>query len=268
MSPDPTACATPPACTGIAPSKPRVSLAALSRQVKGWPLTRSLLRWSWPCEVCGSWGGQGLCGACHAQFVATQPVVCPRCALPCPAGQVCGACLRRPPNYRQCVAAVAYGFPFDRLVARLKFKSQPELAGLLGGLMHRAIVQRGETAVSCVLPMPLSTARLAERGYNQAWELARCVASRARLPAEAHWLLRLRDTPHQVGLSRAARERNLHDAMWVDTAVARLAGRDVALVDDVLTTGGTARAATQALLDAGAASVQVWVLARTPAPGS
>lgn len=267
MSLDPTAC-TIPACTGTEPNGPRASLAALSRQVKSWPLTRSLLRWSWPCEVCGGWGGQGLCGTCQAQFVALQPAACPRCALPCPGGQVCGACLRRPPNYRQCVAAVAYGFPFDRLVARLKFQNQPELAGLLSGLMHRAIVQRGGPAVSCVLPVPLSAARLAERGYNQAWELARCVASQARLPAKAHWLLRLRDTPHQVGLSRAARERNLHNAMWVDPAVAKLDGCHVALVDDVLTSGGTARAATQALLDAGAASVQVWVLARTPAPGS
>ena len=232
------------------------------------PVARSLLRWSWPCEVCGGWGGQGLCGGCQAQFVALQPATCPLCALPCPGGRVCGACLHRPPNYRQCVAAVAYGFPFDRLVARLKFQNQPELAGLLGGLMHRAIVQRGGPAVSCVLPVPLSAARLAERGYNQAWELARRVAKHGRLSAEAHWLLRLRDTPHQVGLSRAARERNLHDAMWVDPAVARLDGCHVALVDDVLTTGGTARAATQALLDAGAASVQVWVLARTPAPGT
>jgi predicted amidophosphoribosyltransferase len=72
-----------------------------------------------------------------------------------------------------------------------------------------------------------------------------------------------------VGLSRAARARNLRDAMWVTPEGIRgLAGRHVALVDDVLTTGVTAAAAGQALLAAGAASVQVWVLARTPAPGA
>ena len=171
-----------------------------------------------------------------------------------------------------CVAAVAYAFPWDRLVARLKFQAQPELAGLLADVMQRALTaaheRPGTPAVQCVLPVPLSTARLAERGYNQAWELARRLARRQGLAARADLLLRLRDTPHQVGLSRAERQRNLRDAMWVDPRAGRVAGLHLALVDDVLTTGGTAAAATLALRAAGAASVQVWVLARTPAPAT
>ena len=224
---------------------------------------------TWPCEVCGGWDGDGLCGACRMRFAEPQPC-CPRCALPSPVGQVCGACLRQPPVFAGCVAAVAYAFPWDRLVARLKFQAQPELAGLLADVMQRALVapRPGPAlpAVQCVLPVPLSPARLAERGYNQAWELARRLARRQGLPARADLLLRLRDTPHQVGLSRTERQRTLRDAMWVDTRAGSLAGRHLALVDDVLTTGGTAAAATLALRAAGAASVQVWVLARTPAP--
>ena len=241
------------------------------------PLTRARLAWrglwgaaTWPCEVCGSWDGDGLCGACRRHFAEQRPAACPRCALPSPAGQVCGACLRQPPVFAGCVAAVAYAFPWDRLVARLKFQAQPELAGLLADVMQRALVapRTGPAlpTVQCVLPVPLSPARLAERGYNQAWELARRLARRQGLPARADLLLRLRDTPHQVGLSRAERHRNLRDAMWVDTRAGSVAGRHLALVDDVLTTGGTAAAATLALRAAGAASVQVWVLARTPAP--
>ena len=225
-------------------------------------------RIAWPCEVCGQWQGSGLCGACLQRFVLGQPATCPRCALPCPGGRVCGDCLRHPPPYSACTAAVGYGFPWDRLVARLKFQAQPELAGLLAGLLHQALqaaAPTGAARADWVLPVPLSPARLAERGYNQAWELARRLARLQRLPARADLLLRLRDTPHQVGLSRHQRERNLHDALWVDRRVANLAGRHVALVDDVLTTGGTAVAATQALHAAGAASVQVWVVARTPA---
>ncbi len=181
-------------------------------------------------------------------------------------GKVCGACQRQPPAYSRCIAAVAYGFPWDRLVQRLKFQNQPELAPLLGDLLHQAVQRASPPAVTCLLPMPLSETRLAERGYNQAWALAQRVAWQQHLPAEAHWLLRLRDTPHQVGLGRQQRETNLRDAMWVAPA-AQLAGRHVALVDDVLTTGASAAAASHALLAAGAASVQVWVLARTPAPG-
>ena len=224
-----------------------------------------------PCVLCGSWGRQGLCGACQARFVGIRPAACPRCALASPGHQVCGDCQRRPPPYAACIAAADYGFPWDGLVGRFKFQSQPELAGLLAAVMAGAVLRGAAGAagaeVDVIVPVPLSDARLAERGYNQAWELARRLAARLRLPALANGLLRLRDTPHQVGLTRQARQRNLRDAMWVaPAAAAQLAGRRVALVDDVLTTGVTAAAASQALLAAGAASVQVWVLARTPPP--
>ena len=228
-----------------------------------------------PCVLCGSWDRTGLCRQCQLRFVATRPALCPRCALPNAGGATCGRCLQEPPPYHRCVAGVLYGFPWDRLITRFKFRDQPELATLLADVLADVLTdvltdvpaQIQPTPVDLVLPVPLSASRLAERGYNQAWELARRVAARRGLPADAGLLLRLRDTPHQVGLSRSERTRNLHDAMWVDPAGrARLAGRQLALVDDVLTTGATAVAATRALLAAGAAGVQVWVLARTPAP--
>jgi ComF family protein len=223
--------------------------------------------WPRPCVLCGQWDRQGLCGDCQQRFLA--PVArCPCCALPTPAGERCGACLRQPPPFDRCIALADYGFPWDRLITRFKFEQQPELAAVLAPALLAAVQQPGAAPpVQAVLPVPLSAARLAERGYNQAWELARRVAAGLGLPAEADWLQRLRDTPHQVGLSRAARERNLRDAMWVTPAGQRgAAGRHLALVDDVLTTGVTAAAAAQALRAAGAASVQVWVIARTPAP--
>ena len=79
------------------------------------------------------------------------------------------------------------------------------------------------------------------------------------------WGRRGRDTAHQVGLDRAARAANLRDSLWVEPAATlRVAGRSIALVDDVMTTGATAEAAALALRRAGAAHVQVWVCARTP----
>ena len=220
-----------------------------------------------PCVLCGCWDRTGLCRHCQVRFVAARPALCPRCALPSAGGATCGRCLQEPPPYHRCVTGVLYGFPWDRLITRFKFRDQPELATLLADVLADVLAQSNPPPVDLVLPVPLSASRLAERGYNQAWELARRVAARRRLPADAGLLLRLRDTPHQVGLSRSERTRNLLDAMWVEPAArARLAGRQLALVDDVLTTGGTAVAATRALLAAGAAGVQVWVLARTPAP--
>ena len=228
-----------------------------------------------PCEVCGHWTATGLCGFCDARFIQQQPLRCPTCALAQPDGLVCGACLHEPPPYTRCVALADYGFPWDRLIAQFKFQDRPERARLLAQALHQAVLRAGPpglpgvatSPVDFVLPVPLSEARLAERGYNQAWELARRVAALQGLPARAHWLQRLRDTPHQVGLSRTDRQRNLLNAMWVTpTGATGLAGRSVALVDDVMTTGVTVAAATLALRAAGADSVQVWVLARTPAP--
>lgn len=221
-----------------------------------------------PCALCSQWDRAGFCSDCRQRFVDTPAARCPRCALPAPGDQVCGACLHAPPPFVRTIAVADYAFPWDRLITRFKFLQQPELAGLLADALAKA-VQRAPALAEAplVLPVPLSPARLAERGYNQAWELARRVARTQGLSAHHDALLRLRDTPHQVGLTRHARAINLRDAMWVPPeGRALIAGRQVALVDDVMTTGMTAAAATQALLAAGAAAVQVWVLARTPAP--
>jgi ComF family protein len=113
--------------------------------------------------------------------------------------------------------------------------------------------------------VPLSRERLRERGYNQAWELARGLARRLRIRGTAGVLHRSRDTAHQIGMTRPQREHNLRDAFSIDLAGrAALQGHPVALIDDVLTTGATAHAAARALTRAGAASVDVWVIARTP----
>lgn len=223
-----------------------------------------------PCAVCGQWDVQGLCDGCRQRFQTAAGPRCPRCALPGAAGLPCGGCQREPPPFEACVAVADYGFPWDRLISRFKFQQQPELAALLAQALREAVLRHpaARPPVQRVLPVPLSPARLAERGYNQAWELARRVAAGLGLRAEAGWLQRLRDTAHQVGLSRAERERNLRHAMWLaPEAATAAAGLHLALVDDVLTTGVTAAAASRALLAAGAASVQVWVLARTPTPG-
>lgn len=249
------------------PSGDAVDLRLTTGRRQRWAAS---LRWPRPCVLCGQWDRQSLCGDCRQRFLVTAPARCPRCALPGPAATLCGSCLQAPPPFVRCIALADYGFPWDRLIGRFKFQQQPELARLLAQALRAAVQQQAAAPrAQLVLPVPLSTQRLAERGYNQAWELARRVAAGMGLPARADGLQRLRDTPHQVGLSREARERNLRDAMWVTPAGGRCAaGRHVALVDDVLTTGVTAAAATRALLAAGAASVQVWVLARTPPPGT
>ena len=243
---------------------------------------QSTVRAPTQCEVCRQWCTQGrsaLCADCIARFAAPQPR-CRRCGLRMGlATPACGTCLRTPPPFEHTVCVADYGFPWDRLIADFKFVGRVELAGMLAARLHAAWLHaagvqadwfqpdwlQATPAVSLVLPVPLSANRLAERGYNQAWELARRVATQAGLPARHDVLLRPWETAHQADLDRAARQRNLCSAFMVDPRLRPLlAGQRVALVDDVMTTGATAREAAAVLLRAGAAAVDVWVLARTP----
>jgi len=182
----------------------------------------------------------------------------------------CGACLRRPDAPVQAtVAAVDYAFPWDRLITGFKFQRRLELGDALARLLHGAVQRSGHASPALVLPVPLSTERLRERGYNQAWELARRVARWQGCAAHASLLLRVRDTAHQLGLNERERVQNLRGAFLVEPRqAARLQGCSVALVDDVTTSGATADEAARALRAAGVAQVQLWVVARTPPPGA
>lgn len=240
-------------------------LRSLLQTGLGWRLPR-------PCAVCGQWAASGLCGDCEARFVQQQPARCPRCALAQPGGLACGACLREPPPYVRCIALADYGFPWDRLIAHFKFQGRVDIAALLADLLarrlHETLIAGAAPSANLVLPVPLSAHRLAERGFNQAWELARRVAARAQLPARADLLLRPWDSAHQADLGRSERQLNLRTAFMVDPRQrAALQGQRVALVDDVMTTGATAREAAAVLLRCGASAVQVWVIARTPDRG-
>ncbi len=215
------------------------------------------------CEVCRRWGAASLCGDCVTRFAAAVPR-CGRCALRLgAAAAACGQCLRDPPPFECTVCVADYDFPWDRLIADFKFHGRAELAGTLAALLATAVDPLAPPDL--VLPVPLAPRRLAERGYNQAWELARRVARTHHLAARADVLTRPLESLHQADLTRAQRLANLRAAFVVGPrARDLLRGRRVALVDDVLTTGATAREAARVLLQAGAAAVDVWVLARTP----
>lgn len=214
------------------------------------------------CSLCRDWGRGALCAGCRA-LVTTRPR-CLRCAVGIPAGQSsCGACLSEPPRFERTIAALDYAAPWDALIRDFKFHGRAELATLLASLLREALAD--EQRPDLVLPAPLSDARLRERGFNQSWEIARRLGPRA----DARLLLRIRDTPHQADLPLDRRAANVRGAFALEPLRRReLEGRTIALVDDVLTTGATASEMTGTLLDAGAARVHLWVIARTPPPGA
>jgi ComF family protein len=218
------------------------------------------------CLVCRDWCRRSLCALCLLRFAPLQPR-CAACARAMPlAVPRCGGCTRQASAFEHCITGTDYAAPWDELIAGFKFHRKTELAAALCELLWRGVDAAGAAArATLLLPVPLSSERLRERGYNQAWELARRLARRLRLTARADVLQRSRDTPHQIGMSRVEREHNLRDAFWIEPRQrVRLQGAYVALIDDVLTTGATAHAAALALTRAGAARVDVWVVARTP----
>lgn len=235
---------------------------------------RAAFGWPRLCEVCRSWATGAVCGDCQARY-AVPRARCAACALPLPAGGTCGDCQRSPPPWSACIAALDYAFPWDRLITQLKFGSRPDLAAPLADRLADLVTARigagpeGPDAVrgTIVTAVPLGPRRLAERGFNQSWLVARRLAAHCGLKADPGLLMRCRDTPPQSGLDRRAREANLRAALLATPGrEAAIAGRAVALVDDVMTTGATAAAAAAALTAAGATSVAIWVVARTDDP--
>lgn len=179
---------------------------------------------------------------------------------------VCGACLTDPPPYAHALTAVDYDHPWDGLITHFKFHAALDLAPALAERMLHALHASGWAAPTLLLPIPLSIARLRERGYNQAWELAKRLG--AALPGatvDATLLLRVKDTPHQLAFPPEQRAGNVRAAFAIEPRRrAELCGRHVTLVDDVMTTGATVAEAARTLLQAGAGEVDVWVAARTP----
>lgn len=209
------------------------------------------------CYLCRGSATSLLCAACDGDLPRLAPPRCPRCALDSPRGEVCGRCLRDSPHYDATFAALAYDFPADALVQALKFRGELALAGLLGEVLLKSIP---ENPIDCIIPVPLSAARLRERGYNPAAEIAKRLG-RGRVDLTA--CVRSRDTPAQMDLPFAERRRNVRGAF---ACTRPLDGASVAVVDDVMTTGATLDEIAGALKKAGAGRVENWVVARTFAP--
>jgi ComF family protein len=220
-------------------------------------LLRSVLAWvGGDCLLCGAESGaELLCASCISDL-PTLPECCPRCALPSPAGAVCGSCLNHPPHFDGTLALWRYEFPCDRLIQALKYRARLALAGYFAlGLVSRTLPE-----VDVIVPMPLHPERLAERGFNQALEIARGVARRLHKPLEPRGVLRIRDTTPQTGLPYEERAKNVRGAFQCSLD---LSGASVAVLDDVMTTGATLNEVARVLKRAGAARVENLVIART-----
>jgi len=208
------------------------------------------------CFLCAAAAGGTLCPACLDSLPRLAGVRCPVCALPTPDSQVCGACLKHPPHFDATSAVFRYEFPVDRLVQALKYAHRLAVTDFLGRMLALDAPPRRP---DLIVPVPLSPARLAQRGFNQALEIARPLARALDAPIETRGIHRSRDTLPQAGLPWKERAKNVRHAFECGLD---LSGKTVLLVDDVMTTGTTLDELARILKAHGAARVENRVLAR------
>jgi len=197
-----------------------------------------------------------LCANCEASLARLPVNHCEVCALPTPLGDACGACLKTRPAFDATHARFVYDFPLNELIQSLKYQrrlaSVEFLAQALISLIHDA-------RPDVIVPVPLASARLAFRGFNQSIELARPLAARLQMKIARTMVVRSRDTVPQVSLPPKERAKNIRNAFECN---ADLSGKTVWVIDDVMTTGATLNELARVLKLQGAVRVENFVVAR------
>ncbi len=221
------------------------------------------------CALCGARADSPVCADCQAAYLVTDQVRCRRCAnpmAPADARSACGACQAGRPAYDATIAAADYAAPIDSLVLQLKFGAVLALAPWCGHALRKAVVaQPGFMLPNLLCPVPLGPARLRERGFNQALEIARPLSRALGIPLRPRLAIRARDTRAQSSVAPGERRRNIRHAFIVaPEALALVRGQHIGLVDDVMTSGATLNELAATFKRFGAARVSNLVFARTP----
>ncbi|MDD9798531.1 MAG: ComF family protein [Alphaproteobacteria bacterium] len=211
-----------------------------------------------------------LCGQCWSKLDFIDGPICNRTGAPLPFDlgpqTISLNAMRHPPAYHHARAALYYTDTARVLIRRFKFHDRPELANLMVPWLLRA----GEKLLAhadIIMPVPLHWTRLFGRRFNQSAELARKLADLTGIDMQVEWLRRTRRTPQQIGLTRADRRKNLRGAFTVPKKYYRfLRGKQVVLIDDVMTTGATVEACAKVLRRVGVAQINVLTVARVVLP--
>ena len=222
-----------------------------------------------------NWLAPKMCIACHSPLLDSRLPCCSTCYAELPfqhetctycgqrftgPGDYCGACLAQPPTYDRCFCPFEYAAPIDQQIIKLKYHQNPyiarDIAAMLAVELETANIARPEL----LIPVPLHRTRLRQRGYNQSALLAKHLGKQLGIPVDYHSLTKHKHTANQAELSLTARQNNLKNAFRVSRPIK---ASHVAIIDDVITTGSTAREIAKILKRKGVVYIQVWGVAHT-----
>ncbi|RFU47127.1 ComF family protein [Paraburkholderia sp. DHOC27] len=246
------------------------------------------LRSTWPrlvhaalpnlCALCGNMSQSTICAGCDEAYSNETRLRCTVCAVPLSrlpnrslnharraarTDYRCGDCIATPPPFDATLALADYRAPLDALAVGLKFRARLMLAREFAGRLARLTDDTLDASQrpDLIVPVPLAARRLVERGYNQAWQIARPLAKTLHVRSHATLLRRVIETAPQSKLDHDARRLNVERAF---TVTAPVQGLHIGVVDDVMTTGATLEALARVLKAAGARHVTNFVALRTP----
>lgn len=213
----------------------------------------------------------GSCAVCGRILFKIQPPICSNCLrrLPVIREKTCAACGRPIFSEESHFCSACAGLSVEErcdgglvylhyrddgrdLIAGLKFNTKLVIGQWLGEQLAGRVPVSWQA--DAIVPVPLHSVREEERGYNQSFLIAEGMAAVLGISVKEDWLVRTRNTPHQTGLNRKARQQNMKEAFQASPQVF---GKRIILVDDVMTTGSTLKACAKALRDTGAASVYI-----------
>lgn len=212
------------------------------------------------CLLCQKPSNQNLdlCEDCEKELNFIHHA-CLRCGKPLsPQIEICGDCLKDPPYFRKCIAIFQYDTLITKLIRNLKFHHQLVNAQILGLLMAKYLKNREKP--DYLIPVPLHPFRLKERGFNQAFELARPIKKQLDIPIDITHCHRIRFTYPQFSLRGKYRYHNVKNAFYIDP---HFKPKQVAIIDDVMTTGNTVNELSKALINNGTQKIDIWCCART-----
>lgn len=212
------------------------------------------------CILCASHqgGSIGICQDCLEDLPWHYASQCPQCGQ-ISNGLICGSCLNSPPHFDATKALFTYDYPVDKLLQHYKYRESLHLANTFATLWLDKNPSKN-SAINLIVPMPMHATRLKQRGFNQALEIAKVISKKTKIALDYHACNRTKLTPPQASLPFKDRIKNMRGVFACEK---NLQGMNIALIDDVMTSGASLNELAKTLKQAGAANVECWVIART-----